>query len=227
MKKLLILILITLLVPFSAFAKTPTQEETMKIIGEIENTQVDDNKWILNTTVEKDKIIFHMEKEEQKEDLNISYEWKDKELTFHSGYAYFNTETNQIIGEIKNNDQAFYLYSILESQSYAPYDMNHYYNNRNIKEKIENESLTSWKDSSNTFGLLLKKEKIENKIEKINIYYKYYLDGDYPIVEVAENMDEEFKNPSTGNLTTYVTFTLILVIMVGVYTYINPKKEEE
>lgn len=217
---LLILFLYSILIPLQIKAKTPTKEETMKIIDDIENIQVDDNIKIKSSEIKNNSIILNLEKDRKEEKIKVYYEWTNTTLNIYGGSILINN--NQV--NIMNNDYAFYIYSILERESTIPYDYDNYYNNLNIKKIVENninfKDTISLKEKTNTFGITLEKN---NNI--INITYQYYLDGDYPIIII--NNDELSENPSTGNFTTYTTFAFVLIVGVACYTYINPKKEKE
>lgn len=222
MKKviLLILILYSIMIPLQIKAKTPTKEETMKIIDDIENIQVDDDIRIKSTEIQNNTIILNMEKDSKEEQIKVYYEWIDNTLNIYGGSILINNNQVNII----DNEYAFYLYSILERESTIPYDYDNYYNNLNIRKIVENninfQDSISLKEKTNTFGITLEKD---NNI--INIIYQYYLDGDYPIIMINE--DELSENPNTGNFTTYTTFAFILIVGVACYTYMNPKKEKE
>lgn len=221
MKKviLLILILYSILIPLQIKAKTPTKEETMKIIDDIENIQVDDDIKIKSSEIQNNTIILNIEKNSKEEQTKVYYEWINNTLNIYGGNILINNDQFTII----DNDYAFYIYSILERESAIPYDYDNYYNNLNIKKIVDNninfKDTISLKEKTNTFGITLEKQ---NNI--INITYHYYLDGDYPIII---NDDELTENPSTGNFTTYTTFAFILIVGVACYTYMNPKKEKE
>jgi hypothetical protein len=206
MKKLLFLIIL-LLFPITVLAKTPNKEETFKVIKDISNVSVSEDVKIESTSIDDDNIIFIINDKEVK----IPYTFNNNKLSFEGGII-----DN---GEIKDNDYAFYLYSILENKSSIPYDINNYYNNETIKEKYNEEFSTTYKESSNTFGITL--EKIDNN--KYRIIYDYYLDGDYPVIDL-EQVSDDFTNPSTGNYNLLITIMLIAVLCIGVYTYVDPKK---
>ncbi len=212
MKKVF-LILVLLLFPIAVFAKTPNKEETFKVIEDITNVRVSEDIEIESTKIDKYNIIFTINNEE----IKIPYTFMDNELSFKGGELVINN--NKV--EINNNDYAFYLYSILENKSTIPYDLNNYYNNQTIKEKVEENFSLEYKENTNTFGITL--EKIDNN--KYRIIYNYYLDGDYPIVELDE-VSDEFTNPSTGNYNLLITIMLISVLCIGVYTYVDPKKNK-
>lgn len=208
MKKILLLVILLLLFPIGVYAKTPTKDEALEIIGEIENVLVDENIKIESTTVTNDKIIFKI----NGIDKEIPYTYENNKFSFTGGY-YSN-------GNIYDNEYAFYLYSILENKSTIPYDEKNYYNNNKIKEMIDTNYKDSYKEETNTFGITLKKEN-----EKINIIYNYYLDGDYPVMEMEETKDE-LTNPATGNYNFMITVMLICVLSIGAYTVMDPKKSK-
>ena len=205
MKKVLLLIIL-LIIPISVFAKTPNKEETLKIIKDIENINVDEETKIYSTNVTENKIIFKIN-DKLKE---IPYTFENNKFSFIGGY-YSN-------GNIIDNEAAFYLYSILENKSTIPYDETNYYNNKRIKYLIENNYNDTFIDSTKTFGITFGKEK-----NRINIIYNYYLDGDYPVMGIDEETDE-FTNPATGNYSLLVTVMLVCVLSIAVYTVVDPKK---
>ena len=221
MKKaiLLILLIYSVLIPLQPKAKTPTKEETMKIIDAIENIQVDENVKIKSSEIQNNTIKLNIERDSKEEEIKVYFEWIDNTLNIYGGCILKNNNQFNII----DNDYAFYIYSILERESTIPYDYDNYYNNLNIKKIVDNNNFKdtiSLKEKTNTFGITLEKQ---NNV--INIIYHYYLDGDYPIILI--NDDELSENPSTGNFTTYTSFTFILIVGVACYTYMNPKKEKE
>lgn len=211
MKKLLFVIIL-LLFPITVFAKTPNKEETFKIIKDISNVNVSEDIKIESTDITDDYIIFNINGEEEK----IPYEFSNNKLSFIGGTIVLE---NGKVKEITNNSYAFYLYSILENKSTIPYDMNNYYNDETIKEKINNSFSTEYKENTNTFGFSL--EKISDN--KYNIIYNYYLDGDYPVLEI-EQLSNDLTNPATGNYNLLITIMLLSVLCIGVYTYVAPKK---
>ena len=213
MKKLLFIIIL-LLFPITVFAKTPNKEETFKIIKDISNVSVSEDIKIESTSITDDYIIFNINNEEVK----IPYIFEDNKLSFVGGT--FTVDSNKkIVGDITNNEYAFYLYSILENKSAIPYDVNNYYNTVTIKNIINKEFSNSYRENTNTFGFSLK--EIDNN--KYSIIYNYYLDGDYPVIEL-EQISDDLTNPATGNYNLLITIMLISVLCIGVYTYANPKK---
>ena len=225
MKKLKYLILLLLLLPITVLAKTPNKQETIKVIKSIENIQVDDNVIIYNVEIDNNKITLNINDNGVDAKKTLNYEFKDNELVFTGGTYTVNPETKEI-NKVESNDYAFYLYSILESKSSMPYDINNYYNESNIQKKIKelNEETKTYKEDTNTFAITLSKEYIGSS-EYINIKYHYYFDGDYPVM-LKEISQEEFTNPNTGNYSIYVTIVLILVIGIGIYTCIDKKEKE-
>ena len=213
MKKIKYLILLLLLLlPIAVYAKTPNKEETLKVIEKIENIQVEDNSYIKNISIGEDKFTLIMEVNGNFIEKNINYKFTDKGLSFNG------EDISLDLNDIDNNKYAFYLYSILENKSTAPYDINNYYNNSNIKEKINNQTevTKTYIDDSKTFGLTLSKEN-----NKLKITYNYYFDGDYPIIEKEEINGDEFTNPSTRNYSILITVMLISIICIGIYTYLD------
>ena len=219
------LFLVILIIPLGVIAKTPNQEEIIKVINSIENVQVDDSIIIKKATI-KDKMI-ELELSENDKDLikEIPYTMNETELEFLGGYALVNTETGKVIEEIKENNHSFYIYSLLENKSFAPYEENNYYNNTRIKEIIETKQQDVYKDSSNTFGVSFKEEMIDQKTKKVSIAYHYYFDGDYTIINIEQN-ELDSPNPPTGTYNKQVTIMLCIVIGIGLYTYFDSIKKE-
>lgn len=224
MKKLKYLILLLLLLPITVYAKTPNKEETIKVIESIENVQVDDGIVIYNTSIEEVKIGLNLNDNGVVATKKIGYHFDDNKLSF-SGGAYIYDSTTKELSVIESNDYAFYLYSILENKSSVPYNIDNYYNNKNIEEKIINlqEDEKIYKDDSNTFGITLKRRKINDNKYQINISYQYYFTGDYPVM-IKEETKEEFTNPDTGNYTIIVSIILVFVLGMGIYTCIPDKR---
>ena len=222
MRKILCIILI-LLFPISIYAKTPNQEETKKVITNIENVQVDDNTKILDISLSKDYIILNMEENQKYQQKKLKYKWSDTGIEFYGGTIEINQQTGN---SIKNNEIAFYLYSILESLSNIPYNEDNYYNNQNITKIIETdknlnqEIRKTYKEPTNTFGLTLTKDKQQS----FQISYHYYYNGDYPIF--IEESQENITNPSTGNYPIIITIMVVLTSGTALYTYLEPKKGE-
>ena len=211
MKKVL-LFLVLLLFPIVVFAKTPNKEETFKVIKGIANVSVSEDIKIEYTKIDDDNIYFIINDEE----IKIPYSFSNNKLSFTGGTVFLE---NGKVKDISNNSYAFYLYSILENKSTIPYDMNNYYNEETIKDKLNNEFALEYKEDTNTFGISL--EKIDNN--KYNIIYNYYLDGDYPVLEL-DSLGNDIENPATGNYNLLITILFISVLCIGVYTYVNPKK---
>ena len=69
MKKaiLLILLIYSVLIPLQPKAKTPTKEETMKIIDAIENIQVDENVKIKSSEIQNNTIKLNIERDSKEE----------------------------------------------------------------------------------------------------------------------------------------------------------------
>lgn len=213
MKKVLLLIVL-LLLPLIVCAKTPNLEETLRIIKGIENVSVDEDVKIDFTNITDKEIVFVIDGVEKR----IPYEFKDNKLSFTGGS--FVLKDNKIVGDIEGNEYAFYLYSILENKSTIPYDFNNYYNNETIKRLVNENYKNNYIEDTKTFGITL-----DESSEKVNIIYNYYLDGDYPIIEV-DNISDDFKNPATGNISLLITIMLVAVISIGAYTCLDPKKNK-
>ncbi len=222
MKKVFLIIFLLCMFPISVLAKQESKENLLKTIGEIQNVQVDDDIIIENTKVEEDTITLHLLKGEKKVQSIIHYTFIGYCFIFESGYV--DLTNNKII----ENESAFYLYSILESLSTAPYDEENYYNNNLIQKKmmsINDNPHQTYQNIGKTFGLELKKED-----NKVRIIYQYYLDGEdtilvNPIVEAGNN--QILTNPNTGNLNFFVTVLLLLVVGLAGYTYCYPDKDEK
>ena len=243
MKKYIFLVVL-LLLPISVLARQETKENLLKAIDDIHDVQVDDTVMILNTKVDDNVIQFEMEEEGKTVTRDIHYTFQDNYLSFYSGYIKMNIVNDTIqLSKIIDNQYAFYLYSILENLSTAPYEEENYFNSTLIEKKLNTISLDEKKDFWNdtvkkleyyntgkTFGLQLVGEKIDNSEVKVNIYYQYFLDGDdtilvNPIIEAGQ--DELLKNPETGNFSFFITTLLLIVIGLAAYTYCNPPKIEE
>ena len=223
MKKLKYLILLLLLLPITVYAKTPNKEETIKVIESIENIQVDDGIIIYKASIDGIRINLNLSDNGIVTNKKINFNFDEEKLSFKGGTYVIDSITKEL-KEIESNDYAFYLYSILENKSSAPYDINNYYNKINIEEKIKEfkEDEKIYIDDTKTFGITLKKEKL-GTTEYIKVYYNYYFTGDYPVM-IKEETTSEFTNPNTGNYNTIVTIVLIIVIGIGIYTYFEPNK---
>ena len=97
MKKtiLLILFLYSILIPLQIKAKTPTKEETMKIIDDIENIQVDDDIRIKSTEIQNNTIILNIEKDTKEEQVKVYYGWINTTLNIYGGSILINN--NQVM----------------------------------------------------------------------------------------------------------------------------------
>lgn len=213
MKKIILVIIVLLLLPIMVYAKTPNKEETLKVIEKIENIQVDDNIVIKNISIGDNKFTMILNNDGNIEQKEIKYSFKDNELEFSVG--------NITLEDLEKNNYAFYLYSILENKSASPYDVNNYYNNNNIKEKIlnQNENIKTYIDVSKTFGITINKEN------NLSITYHYYFDGDYPIMEREIITDDTLTNPETRNYNVLITIMLISIVLIGIYTYIDASRK--
>lgn len=213
MKKIILVIIVLLLLPIMVYAKTPNKEETLKVIEKIENIQVDDNIVIKNISIGDNKFTIILNNDGNIEQKEINYLFKDNELEFGVG--------DISLEELNKNNYAFYLYSILENKSAVPYDVNNYYNNSNIKEKVLNqkENIKTYIDVSKTFGITISKEN------NLNIKYHYYFDGDYPIMERSIITDEELTNPETRNYNVLISIMLVSIVLIGIYTYYDATKK--
>ena len=129
MKKLLF-ILIVLFVPIIVSAKATTKEGVMETISTIQNTQVDDEVVIKNTTVNANEITLELLEANKVVTKSIPYTWSDNKLILSGG-------TIKRGEDPENNQYAFYIYSILESKTTAPYEETHYYNSTLIRKLLE------------------------------------------------------------------------------------------
>jgi len=221
MKKLLFLIVVLLLFPITVFAKTPNQEETIKVIKSISNVTVIDGVTIESTDVDDQNVIFTINGNA----IYIPYQFSDNKFSFKGGRLLLDSN-NQVFGEPFDNEYAFFLYSILENKSNIPYNANDYYNTSNIVEIVNNGFTTDYKENTNTFGFTLTKDdnfKTNNGTVAYNITYNYYMDGDYPIVSLD---NDDIENPATGNYNILITIMLISVLCLGVYSYMNRGKKK-
>ncbi len=227
MKRIItLLFLLLVIIPIGVLAKTPNQGEVIKVINSIQNVQVDDDIIINSSTITTSQIQLEILKNGNNISETIPYILKEKELEFTGGYALINTKTGTIIDDIKENENAFYIYSLLESKSLVPYKESDYYNNKKIKEIIESsQNLQLYKDQSNTFGISFKEEVINDTTKKVFITYHYYFDGDYAIINMDNNKENSI-NPSTGSYNKQVTIMLIIIIAIGLYTYLDSIKRE-
>lgn len=223
MKKLKYLILLLLLLPITVFAKTPNKEETIKVIESIENVQVDDGIIIYNISFENGKMILNLSDNGVSTKQILYYTFDDEKLNFKGGRYEVDPNTKEL-KELGTNDYAFYLYAILENKSSIPYNIDNYYNNNNIKEKLKEfkENKKVYIEDTKTFGITLEREKTDFS-EYINVSYQYYFTGDYPVM-IKEEITEEFTNPNTGNYSLAVTIVLIFVLGIGIYTCIDSNK---
>lgn len=224
MKKLKYLILLLLLVPITVFAKTPNKDETIKVIESIENVQVDEGIIIYNVSIDQIRFDLNVNDNGIITNKSINYIFDENKLSFDGG-AYMFDSTTKELEMIESNDYSFYLYSILENKSSVPYNIDSYYNNKNIEEKILNlqEDEKVYIDDTNTFGITLKRRKISDTKYQVNISYQYYFTGDYPVM-IKEETKEEFTNPETGNYTIIVSIILVFVLGMGIYTCIPDKR---
>ena len=218
MKKVLLLLLLLLILPITVFAKTPTLEETLNVIRNINEVTVIDGVTIESARVEESEIYFTLYGQEEA----VPYTFENNTFSFYGGYVLLD-EDNKVIGEIFDNAYASFLYIVLENKSAIPYDFNNYYGTDNIKEIINNGFATDYKEPTNTFGFSL--EKVEDTEEtKYRIVYHYYLDGDYPVMQ-TELSGDDFSNPATGNYNVLITIMLIAVLCIGIYSYVNREKK--
>ena len=224
-KVITFLFLMILIIPLGVLAKTPNQEEITKINNLIENVQLDDKIAIKSTKVKDNTIQLEISENGNTILKEIPYKMKENELEFTGGYALINIETKKVIGNITDNDNSFYIYSLLENKSFAPYDEKNYYNNTRIKEIIEEKTEDLYKDSSNTFGISFEEKMINTTTKKVLITYHYYFDGDYTIIDMNQSELDSI-NPPKGSYNIQVTIMLGIIICIGLYTYFDTAKKE-
>ena len=215
MKKLLFLVLVILLLPITVLANTPTLEETLNVIRGINNVTVIDGVTIESTRVDESDVVFVLSGLEE----FVPYTFEDNTFTFKGGCVLLD-ENNHVIGEIFDNAYAFFLYSILDNKSSIPYDSNNYYSTENIANMINNGFATEYTEPTNTFGISLQEEEPG----QYRIYYKYHLDGDYPVFDLGSG--DSFDNPATGNYNVLITIMLLAVLAIAIYSYINREKKK-
>jgi len=220
MKKIVLLVLLVLLFPITVFAKTPSKEETLNIIRDINNVMVIDGVTIESTRVNDSNIYFTIYGQEQ----IVPYTFENNKFSFYGGYILLD-ENNKALGEPFDNEYAFFVYSILENKSYIPYNFDTYYSSSNIAEIINKGFSTEYKESTNTFGFSLIKDE-ESTDNRYRIVYNYYTDGEYPVVDM-ESSGETFENPATGNYNMLITIMLISVLCIGIYSYVNREKKSK
>ena len=211
MKKLLF-ILIVLFVPLIVSAKATTKEGVMETISTIQNTQVDDEVVIKNTTVNTNEITLELLEANKVVTKSIPYTWSDNKLILSGG-------TIKRGEAPENNQYAFYIYSILESKTTAPYEETHYYNSTLIRKMLEENTKKIIEDhnTGDTFSIILK--ETDNNIYQIE--YQYNLAGDdAPLVSQQEiNTEAVLTNPNTGNIHFYITVLLVIMLGITAYTY--------
>lgn len=211
MKKWFI-VLVVLLSPLMTFAKTNTKEDIMNFIENIQDTQVDEDIIIEKTTITNEEIILELLEKNRVETKNVSYKWEDNILVLTGG-------TIQLNEEPQNNQYAFYLYSIIENKTTAPYEENHYYNASLLQKLVASNSKKIIEDhnTGNTFSILLK--EITPNVYQIE--YHYNLAGDDASLVMMEdfNQEEILKNPNTGSIHFYITILLLIMLGITAYTY--------
>ena len=240
MKRFILVSFLVFFFPIMVLAES-YEEQLISIISGIKDVQVEEDVRILSTTVKKDKIIFEMKEKNSLIKKEISYFWEENVLSFYSGKVLLQkTDDGKIIVQnIENNEAAFYLYSILESNSNASYDEKNYYNDTQIKEKLLSLSLEektllfsdssyqlTYQDEGKTFGIELSSNTKDNDTSEIIIYYKYYLDGGNTIL--TDPVGEQRKSSSTVNIEKYsmfITILLVLGIVIAGISYLDFKRK--
>ena len=221
MKKLLFLLILVLLFPITVFAKTPTLEETLNVIRNINNVVVLDGVTVNSASVDGENIYFYMDGLE----IIIPYTFTDNVFSFTGGGILVD-ENNKLSGDIYDNAYPSFLYMILENKSAIPYDFNNYYSTDGIAEIVNREFKVGeeYREPTNTFGFSLAKMPNSLYDNEYQITYHYHLDGDYPILE-TEVSGDTFENPATGNYNVLITIMLISVLCIGVYSYVNRERK--
>ena len=92
MKKLLFLLVVLLLFPITVFAKTPNQEETIKVIKSISNVTVIDGVTIESTDVDDQNVIFTINGNA----IYIPYQFSDNKFSFKGGRLLLDSN-NQVV----------------------------------------------------------------------------------------------------------------------------------
>ena len=241
MKKYLILILLVFLFPIITYAK-PTEEEIINTIQTIENAQVDDEITISSIEVSDDYIILKVTEDNE---VKIPYKIEDNILYFGNINSTINIKKDESTNELKavledfsdEDIYSYYLYSILLKESKAPLTED-ILTLRFIKDRLESENpqkyipkemtidnnnyFNYW-DYNMTFGYVLENEVVDDNTVNININYRYNLNSDYTIIQYKK---EEIKNPETGNYKSIFFISIISIISIGIYTYLDQENKE-
>ena len=241
MKKYLILILLVFLFPIITYAK-PTEEEIINTIQTIENAQVDDEITISSIEVSDDYIILKVNEDNI---VKIPYKIENNILYFGNINSTINIKKEETTNELKAvlgdySDEAiysYYLYSILLKESKAPLTED-ILTLSFIKERlesenpqkyipkemtIENSNYFNYWDYNMTFGYILENEVVDDNTVNININYRYNLNSDYTIIQYKK---EEIANPETGNYKIIFLISIISIISIAIYTYLDQENKE-
>ncbi len=221
MKKIICFLLLVCLFPISVFAKD-TKNDVVKIINQIENTVVDDDVKIISTNVDEKVITLQIDRNGLTY-YQIPYYWDENKLYFGSGVI--TIQNNEVT--LKNNEESFYLYSILENLSNSPYDVENYYDDERIIQKVhtsfEKKIPYRYIDISETFGFILQAMN-ENTY---SVWYTYNLESNYTINK--DNQEEtskqvEVDQPSRRGFVILVTIMLGCVIFLAIYSIVDSEK---
>lgn len=235
MKKYYFLILILFLFPVFAFAKDSDQKDFLSMLAKIKNVQVDEEKRILDTKVDSNFISFRMEEDGRIEEYSVSYSFQERVFSFSSGKGKIkNSNLNRLVG----NETAFYLYSILESQSTSSYQQEYYYNQEEIINKWNDLSeekkknfcsekipIEIW-DLGKTFGILLSPKQEKNDCY-LEVSYQYSLDGKDAIIVPKSKDQAIFHKFVDGSYIKLVSIFLFLGILLSAYSYYDMKKKRK
>ena len=222
MKKILLILLCIFIVPIHTFALT-SREEVKETIDKIENTVVGENVKIVKATMQDSTIDLEIQTDEIRV-VSIPFQWEENKLLFGTGKVSIYGENPPTI-LIDHNDESFYLYSILENLSNSPYDVENYYDDLNIKQKIstslEKNIPLRYTDISETFGLVLNDELNGT----YSLWYTYNLESNFTIVKEKQ---EETPNPvsrvTPRGLLIMMTLMLVVVLALAFYSFVDGQK---
>ena len=241
MKKFLFLILLVFLFPIITYAK-PTEKEIIDTIQTIENAQVDDDVTISSIEVSDNYIILKVNEDKR---VEIPYKIENNILYFGNIKSTINIKKDETTNELKavlgdySSDAiySYYLYSILLKESKAPLTDDiltlDFIKTRLEGENpqkyipkeltIENSNYFNYWDYNMAFGYVLENEIVDDNTVNINVDYRYNLDSDYTIIQFKK---EEITNPETGNYKSIIIISIITIVCIGIYTYLDQKNKE-